>query len=143
MPERGNDGWIAEANRTGAIIPTAPKTFRPPGLAPAQREKTWASRQSSAGRQWYQHKDWKGPGGLREQRIIRDLCQCQQCKREGRTTWVLIHAKRGGDRIAHVDHKEPHNGDWDKFWDIEGCETLCSSCHSRKTTTEDGGFGNQ
>lgn len=115
-------------------MPLAPKQFR---LTPkAQTEKSWASRRAGSGHEWYQHPAWKGPGGIREQAIIRDMGQCQQCKREGRTTRVLIHAKQGDSRIAHVDHKQPHRGDWDKFFDIDGCETLCATCHSRKTMRE-------
>ncbi len=81
---------------------------------------------------------WKGPGGIREQVILRDLCMCQQCKREGRITHVYIHVRRGNEEHqAHVDHKIPHNGDFQKFCDVSGCEALCLECHSRKTLNEE------
>ncbi len=42
----------------------------------------------------------------------------------------------------HVDHVEPHLGDVRLFWDRGNWQTLCKSCHSRKTSRSDGGFGN-
>jgi 5-methylcytosine-specific restriction enzyme A len=41
-----------------------------------------------------------------------------------------------------VDHIIPHQGDPDLFWNPDNHQALCTSCHSRKTAKEDGGFGN-
>lgn len=41
-----------------------------------------------------------------------------------------------------VDHIIPHKGDMELFWDPKNHQGLCTSCHSRKTVREDGGFGN-
>jgi 5-methylcytosine-specific restriction protein A len=42
----------------------------------------------------------------------------------------------------HVDHVEAVDGPDDpRFWDPTCHQPLCASCHSRKTATEDGGFG--
>jgi 5-methylcytosine-specific restriction enzyme A len=41
----------------------------------------------------------------------------------------------------HVDHIVPHKGDMVLFWDPDNHQTLCETCHNRKTVTEDGGFG--
>lgn len=41
-----------------------------------------------------------------------------------------------------VDHIEPHRGDMEKFYDESNLQALCKPCHSRKTATEDHGFGN-
>jgi len=41
-----------------------------------------------------------------------------------------------------VDHIIPHKGKWELFSAPENLQGLCSTCHSRKTTTEDSGFGN-
>ncbi|MFA6100484.1 MAG: HNH endonuclease signature motif containing protein [Patescibacteria group bacterium] len=50
----------------------------------------------------------------------------------------------GRDRAATVvDHKEPHKGDYELFWDEDNWQGLCASCHNRKTAAEDGGLGNQ
>lgn len=41
-----------------------------------------------------------------------------------------------------VDHIIPHKGDKDLFWTRSNWQALCHPCHSRKTATEDGGWGN-
>lgn len=41
-----------------------------------------------------------------------------------------------------VDHIEPHKGDMALFWDRSNWQALCGPCHSTKTASEDGGFGN-
>lgn len=43
---------------------------------------------------------------------------------------------------TEVDHKIPHRGDMTLFWDKTNWQGLCKPCHSRKTATENGGFGN-
>lgn len=40
-----------------------------------------------------------------------------------------------------VDHKVPHRGDKQLFWDRTNWQPLCKPCHDVKTATEDGGFG--
>lgn len=51
--------------------------------------------------------------------------------------------KRGIVTIAtDVDHIVPHRGDPSLMWNPENLQSLCHSCHSRKTAREDGGFGN-
>jgi 5-methylcytosine-specific restriction protein A len=56
---------------------------------------------------------------------------CVECQANG----IVKEAK-------HVDHKIPHKGDTRLFWDVRNWQPLCVECHSRKTATEDGGFGN-
>ncbi len=41
-----------------------------------------------------------------------------------------------------VDHVVAHKGDEELFWDQANWQPLCNPCHSKKTTSEDGGFGN-
>jgi len=53
-----------------------------------------------------------------------------RCHDEGRVTAATV-----------TDHVIPHRGDQALMWDEDGnWQSLCSSCHSRKTATEDGGF---
>lgn len=41
-----------------------------------------------------------------------------------------------------VDHVIPHKGNRALFFDQKNWRGFCHSCHSKKTTTQDGGFGN-
>ncbi len=51
---------------------------------------------------------------------------------------------RRGEVVAatDVDHITPHKGDMSLFWDRTNWQSLCHSCHSTKTASEDGGWGN-
>ena len=42
-----------------------------------------------------------------------------------------------------VDHLVPHRGDRLLFWDASNWQSLCESCHNRKTARADGGFGRE
>lgn len=42
---------------------------------------------------------------------------------------------------TEVDHIVPHKGNQKLFWDRKNWQGLCHSCHSEKTSREDGGFG--
>lgn len=55
---------------------------------------------------------------------------CVECLKSGRV-----------EPATDVDHIIPHKGDMNLFWDRNNWQPLCKSCHSRKTATEDGGFG--
>lgn len=55
---------------------------------------------------------------------------CVECQRNG-----IVKAS------AELDHIIPHKGDPMLFWDQDNWQGLCVSCHSRKTATEDGGWG--
>jgi len=47
---------------------------------------------------------------------------CEECLRKGIVT-----------AGTEVDHINPHRGDPVLFWDSTNWQTLCKSCHSRKT----------
>jgi 5-methylcytosine-specific restriction enzyme A len=44
---------------------------------------------------------------------------------------------------SEIDHIRPHKGDMKLFWDPLNHQGLCKSCHSAKTSREDGGFSNK
>ncbi|MGE0714092.1 MAG: hypothetical protein AB7P02_01510 [Alphaproteobacteria bacterium] len=49
----------------------------------------------------------------------------------------------GCGKIADtIDHHPPHKGDIAAFWDRSRWRPMTWSCHSRKTASIDGGFGN-
>lgn len=50
---------------------------------------------------------------------------CRECGRRGIRT-----------RATDVDHVRDHKGDWALFRDPDNLESLCHSCHSRKTARE-------
>jgi 5-methylcytosine-specific restriction protein A len=56
---------------------------------------------------------------------------------------VQCHAKGYIVSATVVDHIIPHQGDEGLFWDRDNWQALCRSCHSRKTASKDGGFGNR
>mgnify|MGYP001149970312 CR=1 FL=1 len=56
---------------------------------------------------------------------------CAECGRQGRIA-----------AATDLDHIIPHKGDKDAFWARSNWQALCHPCHSRKTATEDGGWGN-
>jgi 5-methylcytosine-specific restriction protein A len=47
-----------------------------------------------------------------------------------------------GDPARVVDHIRPWRGDRRLFLDPGNLQSLCRPCHSKKTASEDGGFGN-
>jgi hypothetical protein len=77
--------------------------------------------------QWgklYDRQVWRGPRGLRKVVLARDPVCC------------ICH--RAASTVA--DHKIPHRGVWSLFVDLSNLWGLCDTCHSRKTSAEDGGF---
>lgn len=42
---------------------------------------------------------------------------------------------------TEVDHIKPHKGNKALFWNQDNWQPVCHACHSRKTASEDGGFG--
>ena len=51
---------------------------------------------------------------------------CVRCQQNGRFVKATV-----------VDHIVPHRGDQKLFWDQNNWQSLCKSCHDKKTLTED------
>lgn len=66
----------------------------------------------------YNHRNWRGPNGLRKQRLFLSP-YCVKCGKPGQM----------------VDHVDPINAGGDP-WDIENTQTLCNSCHAIKRASE-------
>lgn len=61
---------------------------------------------------------------LRPTQLMREPF-CRECARAGRRV-----------RATDVDHIVDHKGDWTVFCNRSNLESLCHSCHSRKTARE-------
>ena len=62
---------------------------------------------------------------------LRDHPLCVSCNTQNVATAATV-----------VDHIKPHNGNDMMFWEPLNHQSLCASCHGRKTAMHDGGFGN-
>lgn len=67
---------------------------------------------------------------LRDQ-YIAEYPLCAECERHGRVTPAQC-----------VDHIRPINRGGERL-DPDNLQSLCHTCHSRKTVREDGGFGRE
>ena len=65
-------------------------------------------------------------------RFIAQHPHCAECLKRGVITMA-----------TDVDHIIPHRGDARLLYDEANLQSLCKSCHSKKTASEDGGFGNR
>ncbi|ASP70425.1 HNH endonuclease [Sinorhizobium meliloti] len=94
------------------IRPMKPRLGAPLDMDASRRrdaEQPW--------RKWYKTADWQR---LREEVLIRDMFTCQMigCGKFMADTSQLV-----------ADHKRPHRGDHDLFWDIGNLQCLCKPCH--------------
>ena len=79
-------------------------------------------RRSEDSRRWYSLPVWTDD--LRPEQLAREPF-CRECAAHG----LRVYA-------TDVDHVVPHDGDWSKFIDPENLQSLCHSCHGRKTAAE-------
>lgn len=58
--------------------------------------------------------------------------------RKARRAYLIQHpiCVKCGRPATEVDHIIPHKGDKNLFWNVGNWQSLCHSCHSRKTMTE-------
>lgn len=89
-----------------------------------QRHQPKPRERSDAAKAWrwmYGTGAWKQ---LRSEQLLREPW-CRECAARGIRT-----------RATDVDHARDHKGDWAVFADEKNLQSLCHSCHSRKTATE-------
>lgn len=104
-------------------MPERLPTFRPPWVSQRKRVRGPDAARPSAAARGYCSSGWKA---ARREVLLRDGYQCQVCG-------ALVHGKR-----AHVDHivrKADGAGD-----EVVGLQTLCASCHGKKTVREQNGI---
>ena len=96
----------------------------PGGYCDAHRPKD-TGRRSEEAQSWhwmYLTPEWTDD--LRPMQLLREPF-CRECARRGLRVWA-----------TDVDHIVDHRGSWEKFIDRENLQSLCHSCHSRKTARE-------
>ena len=88
----------------------------------AASTKQAARRESAQWHSWYSLPVWTDD--LRPGQLLREPF-CRECARWGIRT-----------PATDVDHVRDHRGDWALFTDRNNLQSLCPSCHSRKTMRE-------
>ena len=87
---------------------------------------------------FYQCKEWRGKGGLRDQALKRDNYECQECKRQGRVKSTR-YLTRGNDPddteddikiTLHVHHLKEVKQYPQLALVLNNLETLCVKCHN-------------
>lgn len=92
------------------------------GYCPAHKPQKAARLESAEWHGWYNLPIWTND--LRPAQLMREPF-CRECARRGIRT-----------RATDVDHVKDHKGNWPLFVDRGNLESLCHSCHSRKTMRE-------
>jgi 5-methylcytosine-specific restriction protein A len=80
------------------------------------KERAKEARDRTIGRDFYGTKRWRA---LRRRVLKRDRYTCQECRRFGNEVDHVVPVAQGGAR-----------------WSEDNLQTLCKSCHSRKTARE-------
>jgi len=114
------------------------RRFKPPHRTLTLRKtKRQVQPRSGVGHPFYNtygtkgKKGWRGTHGIRSQHL-KQHPYCVECIAEGRPMVECMPVS------PHVDHIEPHKGDWQKFTDMSNLQTLCHSHHSIKTCRDNG-----
>lgn len=92
------------------------------GWCPVHKPKPLARRESAVWHSWYSLPIWKND--LRPAQLFREPF-CRECGRRGLRV-----------RATDVDHIQDHKGNWALFISEGNLESLCHSCHSKKTMRE-------
>ena len=92
------------------------------GYCPQHKPSKAPRRVSAQWHGWYSLQVWTDD--LRPAQLLREPF-CRECAKKGVRT-----------RATVVDHVTPHRGDWALFIDPANHQSLCKSCHDRKTAKE-------
>lgn len=97
-------------------------TLVPGGYCQAHKPKPRPRSREAQGWRWmYDTPEWRT---LRSEQLLHE-------------PWCRICAKHGlRTRATDVDHIVDHKGDWARFTDADNLQSLCHSCHSRKTAKD-------
>lgn len=92
-----------------------------------ERERTQQRDASITWRAWYKTARWQK---LRREVLKRDLYTCQK-------TGVLLTGKHPAPNSPVVDHRHPHRGDPELFWDEENLEAVSKAYHDSVKQAEE------
>jgi len=109
-------------------MPVRPPIHRPAGWREKrERDRDHDRKRDPVVRALYRSKRWR----TERLAFLRAHPLCIECRRHDVIRPATV-----------VDHIDPHRGDEAVFWDRTRWQALCAPCHSRKTASQDGGFGN-
>ncbi|MGM4909135.1 HNH endonuclease [Rhizobium sp. 32_C3_N1_1] len=100
--------------------------------APATRQEAEAQRhherdRSQHWRAWYKTTRWQK---LRQEVLVRDAYICQR-------TGVVCIGKHPAPNSPVADHKKPHHGDEQLFWDINNLHCVSKAYHDSEKQKEE------
>ena len=98
------------------------------GWCPAHKPRQAARKESAAYHSWYSKPIWVDD--LRPAQLLREPF-CRECARRYPRS-----DPRHRTRATVVDHVIPFRGIWALFVDPANHQSLCKSCHDRKTALE-------
>jgi 5-methylcytosine-specific restriction protein A len=98
-------------------VPTAPPKHRPFAAPERQPNRERDKKRGSACKRLYGAKWRKARDAW-----LKECPLCVECEKRGR----LVDA-------TDVDHIVPHRGNKAIFWDYDNWQSLCGTCHKRKT----------
>ena len=104
-------------------MPVRPPSFRPKHLPEGQTSRLYDRDRGTRTDRGYDNRWLRARSVFLKQHPL-----CAICETEGRITPATL-----------VDHRVPHRGNMVFFWDQTNWQSLCPSCHSRKTRAEGGG----
>ena len=90
--------------------------------AQPSKQPSWRTAKGSSSERGYGHKWQKA-----RLRFLGEHPLCVMCEKQGRITVATV-----------VDHKIPHKGDQELFWDESNWQSLCKPHHDRDKAEEEG-----
>ena len=105
-------------------MPKKPKYHRPKGFKGGEQTKRDYDRKRAGveSRKWYSSKRWKQLRAI----VLASEPYCARCERRGIVT-----------PSDTVNHKRPHRGSYELFWQRSNLEGVCASCHSSEIQGEE------
>lgn len=100
------------------------------GLCAEHRQEQIKAAQQRRDNKWlylYHDPRWEP---MRDAQLAKDPL-CTECRKEYLLTPATV-----------ADHRRPHKGDPELFFDADNLQSMCEHHHSMKTAREEGGFGN-